>query len=111
LEKALENQKKNLRLCVACRSKHPQGHLLRVSCHYQTGQLALGESQGRSAYLCKKESCLKQVLTTNKLKMALEGRRKKGVVSSRRIAWPLEVHIIEAITQECSNNGENMPKY
>jgi len=42
------------------------------------------------------------VLTTTKLKAALEGRRKKGVPCIRRVAWPLEAQFIEALTAECT---------
>ncbi|MBK8220726.1 MAG: DUF448 domain-containing protein [Candidatus Obscuribacter sp.] len=103
---------------MACRVKRPQQELVRVTYDFRSGCPGFTPTipkdfgteaggnhvkLGRSAYFCPSEACLHQVLTTTKLKAALEGRRKKGVASHRRMAWPLEAQLIEALTQECSN--------
>jgi len=62
--------------------------------------------QGRSAYVCKTTACLELALKTAKLKHALEGRKKKGEVSSRRVTWPLEAQLIHSLFAECSDHGK-----
>jgi len=59
---------------------------------------------GRSAYICRRTACLELALKTNKLKQALEGRKKKGQEGSRRVSWPLEAQLIQSLFSECSDN-------
>ena len=59
--------------------------------------------QGRSAYVCKTAACLELALKSNKLKYALEGRKKKGQESVKRVSWPLEAQLIQSLFAECSD--------
>jgi predicted RNA-binding protein YlxR (DUF448 family) len=59
--------------------------------------------QGRSAYVCKARACLELALKSTKLKYALEGRKKKGQESVRRLSWPLEAQLIQSLFAECSD--------
>lgn len=57
---------------------------------------------GRSAYICRNENCVQQAAKSNRLKLALEGRRIKGVEPKRRIVWPLEPQLIQLISSKCT---------
>jgi hypothetical protein len=57
---------------------------------------------GRSAYLCRQVRCVSEAGKNHRLKLALEGRRIKGVEPKRRIAWPLEPQLIQLISSKCT---------
>jgi len=111
------HKSQNLRLCVACRQVKPREELVRVTFDFRTGALALNIKKGtqeersshllgRSAYFCPQEKCFESVINTTKLKAAIEGRKKKGVSGHRRLTWPLEAQLIEALRFECSNRAK-----
>lgn len=58
---------------------------------------------GRSAYLCKNQSCLEQALKGTRLKHALEGRKQKGSPPLRRVGWPLESQLIHSMRTKCTD--------
>ena len=69
-----------------------------------TGQdVSRSKYSGRSAYLCRDAKCLEIALKTTKLKQALEGRKRKGVPSWRKIPWPLEAQLIHSMRTECTD--------
>lgn len=105
---------------MSCRQLKARAELVRLVFDYQTRKLSLAPCgslktssadnhsgkiflSGRSAYLCPSKACLAQALETMKLKNAIEGRRKKGIPSSRQLAWPLEAQLIKALSQECTD--------
>ena len=57
---------------------------------------------GRSAYVCKKQSCVDQALKGTRLRYALEGRRQKDAPPARRIGWPLESQLIHTMRSKCT---------
>ena len=98
---------------MSCRQLKERGELIRLTYDFATAKLDLNCNQirprsgpvllGRSAYLCRTSQCLETALKTTKLKHALEGRRKKGVASWRKVAWPLEAQLIQALWRECTD--------
>lgn len=110
--------KAKLRLCVACRKLTESNELIRLTYDFASAKLEVNSSSsiateagektgqklsGRSAYLCRSSQCLEMALKNTKLKHALEGRRKKGVASWRKVAWPLEAQLIQALWRECTD--------
>ncbi len=59
-----------LRRCVACRELFDRSILWRVIRDHQDGVL-LDQGMGRSAYLCRKESCLEEAQRRKRLPKAL----------------------------------------
>ena len=59
-----------LRRCVACRELFDRSILWRVIRDHQDGVL-LDQGMGRSAYLCRKESCLEEAQRRKRLHKAL----------------------------------------
>ncbi len=67
-----------LRMCMGCRQMRPKSEMLRVVRENETGQVKLdetGKSDGRGAYLCRRETCFRIALK----KRALEKNFKKAV--------------------------------
>ena len=85
----------------------PRESLLRLTVDVKDGKVKLNHSDkrlfGRSAYLCKSNVCLKKLIKGNRLKNALEGRKKKNVDSNRSIKWPLESQLIKAMGDLCTD--------
>lgn len=62
-----------MRMCVACREMCPKKELNRVV-RTPEGEVVLdstGRKNGRGAYLCRKQECLKKALKTRALERAL----------------------------------------
>ena len=59
-----------LRRCVACRELFDRSILWRVIRDHRDGVL-LDQGMGRSAYLCRKESCLEEAQRRKRLQKAL----------------------------------------
>lgn len=62
-----------MRMCVACREMCPKKELNRVV-RTPEGEVVLdstGRKNGRGAYLCKKQECLKKAVKTRALERAL----------------------------------------
>ncbi len=62
-----------MRMCVACREMCPKKELNRVV-RTPEGEVVLdstGRKNGRGAYLCKKQECLKKAIKTRALERAL----------------------------------------
>lgn len=63
------NKKSPVRTCVACRKEFPKDELLRVVCK-KDGVVALdksGKADGRGAYICSSDECLKKIMRTKML--------------------------------------------
>ncbi len=63
-----------LRMCVGCREMREKRDLIRIVKNSE-GKIDIDFSQkanGRGAYLCKNEDCLKKCLKTNALNRALK---------------------------------------
>lgn len=99
---------------MACRKLTESNELIRLTYDFASAKLELNSTvlaggktgqklSGRSAYLCRSSQCLEMALKNTKLKHALEGRRKKGVASWRKVAWPLEAQLIQALWRECTD--------
>ncbi|HEY9720073.1 MAG TPA: YlxR family protein [Trichormus sp.] len=105
-------QKKNAcstlltRICIACRCRKERHLLIKVTVDYKTYEVVLGDENrrcnGRSAYLCKKQSCVTQALKGTRLRAALEGRKGKNLANRRTIKWPLEPQLIQQISAQCA---------
>ena len=78
----MADKKIPLRLCVGCQAMKPKLELIRVI-KTPEGEVTLdatGRKNGRGAYLCKNEECLKKL------------RKTKGLERSLKIAIPQEVY-------------------
>ena len=78
----MADKKIPLRLCVGCKEMKPKLELIRVI-KTPEGEVTLdatGRKNGRGAYLCKNEECLKKL------------RKTKGLERSLKIAIPQEVY-------------------
>lgn len=78
----MADKKIPLRLCVGCQEMKPKFELIRVI-KTPEGEVTLdatGRKNGRGAYLCKNEECLKKL------------RKTKGLERSLKIAIPQEVY-------------------
>lgn len=98
-------------MCIACRKLTPRNEMLKLTANHQTNEVVLRSNSkqasdrkicGRSAYLCKNQSCLDQALKGTRLRNALEGRRTKDAPPRRRIAWPLESQLIHTMRTKCT---------
>jgi predicted RNA-binding protein YlxR (DUF448 family) len=100
------------RLCAICRKVSQQSEMFRLTVDHISNQVCLNDSTvsksqakrifGRSAYLCRGGRCVSEAAKNHRLKLALEGRRIKGVEPKRRIAWPLEPQLIQLISSKCT---------
>ncbi len=100
------------RLCAICRKVSQQSEMFRLTVDHISNQVCLNDSTvsksqatrvfGRSAYLCRQSRCVLEAAKNHRLKLALEGRRIKGVEPRRRIAWPLEPQLIQLISSKCT---------
>ncbi len=63
-----------MRICVACREKHPKKELLRVVRTTDSEILIdrTGRKNGRGAYLCGKIECFEKAVKTRALDRALD---------------------------------------
>ena len=59
-----------LRRCVACKKILDRKFLLKVTRDFQNG-VVLSDGMGRSAYLCRSESCFEEALKRKRLQKAL----------------------------------------
>lgn len=71
------------RMCVGCRQRFEQRHLLRVQ-RRTDGELRVVEGQpfGRSAYLCKSLDCWRMAIRKNGLARAFRARVRWNLLES-----------------------------
>lgn len=62
----------NYRRCISCRRVGPKTEFWRVVRVYPDRAVCLGESMGRSAYLCPQADCLRQAQKKSRLGRALK---------------------------------------
>ena len=72
-----------LRRCVACRELFDRSILWRVIRDHQDGVL-LDQGMGRSAYLCRKESCLEEAQRRKRLPKALRCQVPESAIEELR---------------------------
>ena len=72
-----------LRRCVACRELFDRSILWRVIRDHQDGVL-LDQGMGRSAYLCRKESCLEDAQRRKRLPKALRCQVPESAIEELR---------------------------
>ncbi len=73
-----------MRMCVACREMRAKKDLMRV---VRTGEGVLeldrtGKLNGRGAYLCRDEACLRKAVKTRALERALEAPATETLLSA-----------------------------
>jgi len=94
------------RICVACRCRKARDQMVKLTVDHASFELVLNQGNrhcnGRSAYLCKSQSCLTQALKGTRLRAALEGRKGKNLKNHRTIKWPLEPQLIQEISAQCA---------
>ena len=73
-----------LRRCVACRELFDRSILWRVIRDHQDGVL-LDQGMGRSAYLCRKESCLEEAQRRKRLPKALRCQVPESAIEELRL--------------------------
>ena len=65
------NKKIPMRTCIACRTAHPKRELIRVVKFNDEISLDLtGKANGRGAYVCNNEECIKKLKKTKALSRA-----------------------------------------
>ena len=72
-----------LRRCVACRKLFDRSILWRVIRDHRDGVL-LDQGMGRSAYLCRKESCLEEAQRRKRLPKALRCQVPESAIEELR---------------------------
>lgn len=63
-----------MRMCISCREMKPKAELMRIVCNKE-GQIFFDESSkqnGRGAYICKSEECIKRAQKTSALNRAFD---------------------------------------
>ena len=75
------NDRPILRRCIACKQLYDRSKLFRVIRDFRKG-VVLEKGIGRSAYLCKRESCLSDALKKKRLQKALRCQIHSSVVES-----------------------------
>ncbi|MBK9142349.1 MAG: YlxR family protein [Candidatus Melainabacteria bacterium] len=97
------------RVCFSCRAAKPRPELIRLTVDFKTGEVLLNldhkKLQGRSAYLCKNETCAKALSKTGRLQYALAGRPGRNG-AKRQVKMPLESQLIKAIADLCADQGK-----
>ncbi len=96
-----------MRICVTCRVSRNQSELIRLTVDHLSGRVVLNQSSstswhGRSAYLCRSQSCLDKACKGTRLKVALSGRMQKNKNIRPAISWPLEPQLIKDMAQLCT---------
>ena len=81
------------RTCIGCREKKYKQELIRIVCN-KNNEISVDLKQrleGRGAYICKNEECLKKVQKGNRLKNALKTKVEnekyeelRGVIFDRK---------------------------
>ena len=81
------------RTCIGCREKKNKQELIRIVCN-KNNEISVDLKQrleGRGAYICKNEECLKKVQKGNRLKNALKTKVEnekyeelRGVIFERK---------------------------
>ncbi|ELR98664.1 YlxR family protein [Gloeocapsa sp. PCC 73106] len=64
--------KTNYRRCLSCRCVGPKESFWRIVRVYPSTEVQLDQGQGRSAYLCPQEDCLRIAQQKNRLGKALK---------------------------------------
>ncbi len=60
-----------IRTCIGCGGKYPKYSLLRIG-RTKDGEIKVGIKEGRGAYICHREQCLRKALRGDKLAKALK---------------------------------------
>lgn len=78
--------KKLIRTCIGCRKKKEKYDLIRIIKN-TNGEFVVdlsGRMEGRGAYICKNEECLKKAEKSNRLKTALKSNVENNVYEKLR---------------------------
>ena len=81
----------NQRCCISCRRPGPKTDFLRIVRSAGTGEILLDQGMGRSAYICRNQSCLSLA------------QKKKKLGRSLRIAIAPEIY--QALVKRLSDDG------
>ncbi len=73
------NQKPVLRRCVTCKKVEDRIYLFKVTKDYKDGVILDG-GMGRSAYICKNETCLNEAWRRKRLQKALRCPIQRNVI-------------------------------
>ncbi|MEB3340074.1 YlxR family protein [Okeania sp.] len=74
--------KQNYRRCVSCKKLAPKEEFWRVVRSQKSDTIELDHGEGRSAYICPQEECLKIADQKNKLGRSLKAYVSKGIYDS-----------------------------
>lgn len=75
------------RMCIACRTRRPQGELLRLARREGVVQMDAGRRRmGRGAYLCRSAACLAQALKRQAFRRVLGGELAEATAAALRAA-------------------------
>ena len=80
----MQNKKEPLRMCSACREMKPKRELLRIV-KSKEGLVSVdttGKKNGRGAYLCPEEACVKKAMKIRALERMLEAEIPKELYDS-----------------------------
>ena len=96
----------------------PRGSLLRLTVDHHSGNVTVNAGDkkldvfGRSAYLCRKASCVAKAQKGGRLHKALEGRRRVKLAKSKdskalpKLRWPLEPQVIKVMSELCTDDAK-----
>ncbi len=65
--------KPNYRRCISCRQVNLKQEFWRIVRVFPSGKVQLDQGMGRSAYICRQESCLQAAQKKNRLGRSLHG--------------------------------------
>jgi predicted RNA-binding protein YlxR (DUF448 family) len=78
------------RTCIGCGKKFPKSSLLRIG-RTKEGRIEIGIKEGRGAYICYKEQCIKRAFKEDMLARALKMKNKIPPSISQRLLKDIEV--------------------
>jgi predicted RNA-binding protein YlxR (DUF448 family) len=79
-----------IRTCIGCGKKLPKSALIRIG-RTKEGRIEIGIKEGRGAYVCYNEKCIKRAFKGDSLARALKMKDKIPPSISQRLLKNIEV--------------------
>jgi len=79
-----------IRTCIGCGKKFTKSTLLRIG-RTKEGKIEIGIKEGRGAYVCPNQQCIKRALKGDRLARALKLKNKIPPSISQRLLKHIEV--------------------
>ena len=78
----MKEERKFLRLCMACRKYKTKDELIRITRDYKTGNIIINNektAQGRSLYVCKNEECISKFIKNKKSLSGIKAQMTENI--------------------------------